>query len=59
MKDGTKRLLKSFAINGLDLFVLSILTGIFVGAVVTFYNILVSAFFDKIYIFLIFSVNLQ
>ncbi|MBE7088830.1 MAG: hypothetical protein E7370_04880 [Clostridiales bacterium] len=41
MKNKTKKLIKSFFNNGIDLFVLSILTGIFAGAVVTIYNILV------------------
>ena len=37
-----KRTLRSFADNGINLVLVSMLTGIFAGVVVTFYNILMS-----------------
>ncbi len=40
MKDGTKLQLKAFSDETVNLFVLSVLTGVFSGIIVTFYNIL-------------------
>ena len=42
MKEKVKKYLQAFADNGVNLVLISLLTGIFAGAVVTFYNILMS-----------------